>query len=91
MSSPPPAEIFWVGDGPIGDSDGWAALVRRRSEPHLARGEPSSIAAKRILAALSDRGASFFDALLPSEPTVADRSQYVDALWELCGAGLRDR
>ena len=24
-------EIYWIGDGPIGDSDGWSALVRRGS------------------------------------------------------------
>ena len=40
------------------------------------------------MAALADRGASFFDALLPSGSAVADRSQYVDALWELVWAGL---
>jgi hypothetical protein len=43
---------------------------------------------KVFLAALADRGASFFDALLPSGSAVADRSQYVGALWELVWAAL---
>ena len=81
-------EIFWVGDGPIGDSDGWVRWYVAGQEPHPARGEPEQYRSQEILAALSNRGASFFDALLPSAPTVADRSQYVDALWELVWAGL---
>jgi len=81
-------EIFWVGDGPIGDSDGWLRWYVAGQEPHPARGEPEQYRSQEILAALSDRGASFFDALLPSGTTLADRSQYVNALWELVWAGL---
>jgi ATP-dependent helicase Lhr and Lhr-like helicase len=81
-------EIFWVGDGQIGDSDGWVRWYAAGQEPHAARAEPEQYRSREILAALSDRGASFFDALLPSGLTVADRSQYVDALWELVWAGL---
>jgi ATP-dependent helicase Lhr and Lhr-like helicase len=81
-------EIFWVGDGPIGDSDGWVRWYVAGQEPRSARGEPEQYRSQEILAALADRGASFFDALLPSGPSTADRSQYVDALWELVWAGL---
>ena len=81
-------EIFWVGDGPIGDSDGWVRWYVAGQEPHATRGEPEQYRSQEILAALADRGASFFDALLPSGSAVADRSQYVGALWELVWAGL---
>ena len=40
------------------------------------------------MAALGSGGAYFFDALLPPGAPVTDRSQYVDALWELVWAGL---
>jgi ATP-dependent Lhr-like helicase len=81
-------EIYWVGDGPIGDSDGWVRWYVADQEPHPARGEPEQYRSQEILAALADRGASFFDGLLPSGLTIANRSQYVDALWELVWAGL---
>ncbi|MFL6045941.1 MAG: ATP-dependent helicase [Propionibacteriaceae bacterium] len=81
-------EIYWVGDGPIGDSDGWVRWYVADQEPHPARGEPEQYRSQEILAALAERGASFFDGLLPSGLAVADRSHYVDALWELVWAGL---
>jgi ATP-dependent helicase Lhr and Lhr-like helicase len=81
-------EIFWVGDGPIGDSDGWVRWYVAGQQSHPARGEPEQYRSQEILAALAERGASFFDALIPSGLAVADRSQYVDALWELVWAGL---
>jgi ATP-dependent helicase Lhr and Lhr-like helicase len=81
-------EIFWVGDGPIGESDGWVRWYIAGQQPHPARGEPEQYRSQELLAALAERGASFFDALIPSGLAVADRSQYVDALWELVWAGL---
>ena len=27
-------EVFWVGDGPIGDSDGWVRWYVADQEPH---------------------------------------------------------
>jgi ATP-dependent Lhr-like helicase len=81
-------EIFWVGDGPIGESDGWVRWYVADQEPHAARSEPEQYRSQELLAALADRGASFFDALLPSRLGIPDRSQYVAALWELVWAGL---
>jgi ATP-dependent Lhr-like helicase len=81
-------EIYWVGDGPIGDSDGWVRWYVADQEPHPAHGEPEQYRSQEILAALAERGASFFDTLLPSGLAVVDRSQYIDALWELVWAGL---
>jgi len=81
-------EICWVGDGPIGDSDGWVRWYVANQQQHPARGEPEQYRSQEILAALAERGASFFDNLLPSGSAVADREQYVAALWELVWAGL---
>jgi ATP-dependent helicase Lhr and Lhr-like helicase len=81
-------EIYWVGDGPIGDSDGWVRWYVADHEPHPARGDPEQYRSQELLAALAERGASFFDGLLPPGLPVANRSQYVDALWELVWAGV---
>jgi ATP-dependent Lhr-like helicase len=81
-------EIYWVGDGPIGDSDGWVRWYVADQEPHAARGDPEQYRSQELLAALAERGASFFDGLLPAGLSVANRSQYVDALWELVWAGV---
>jgi len=81
-------EIYWVGDGPIGDSDGWVRWYVADQEPHPARGDPEQYRSQELLAALAERGASFFDGLLPPGLPVANRSQYVDALWELVWAGV---
>jgi ATP-dependent Lhr-like helicase len=80
-------EIYWVGDGPIGDSDGWVRWYVADQEPHPARGDPEQYRSQELLAALAERGASFFDGLLPPGLPLANRSQYVDALWELVWAG----
>src|SRR5215216_4875784 len=81
-------EIYWVGDGPIGDSDGWVRWYVADQEPHPARGDPEQYRSQELLAALAERGASFFDGLLPPSLPVANHSQYVDALWELAWAGV---
>jgi ATP-dependent Lhr-like helicase len=81
-------EIYWVGDGPIGDSDGWVRWYVAGQEPQPARGDPAQYRSQELLAALGSGGAYFFDSLLPPGLSVADRSQYVDALWELVWAGL---
>jgi ATP-dependent Lhr-like helicase len=81
-------EIYWVGDGPIGDSDGWVRWYVADQEPHPGRGDPEQYRSQELLAALAERGASFFDGLLPPSLPVANHSQYVDALWDLVWAGV---
>jgi ATP-dependent helicase Lhr and Lhr-like helicase len=81
-------EIYWVGDGHIGDSDGWVRWYVADQEPHAPRSEPSQFRSQELLAALASGGAYFFEALLPPGLPVTDRSQYLDALWELVWAGL---
>nr|WP_232506413.1 DEAD/DEAH box helicase [Microlunatus flavus] len=79
-------EIGWVGDGAIGDNDGWVRFVVSGSEPPRAGAEPSHYRGQELLAALDAGGARFFDAILPVG--VTDREEYVAALWDLAWAGL---
>ena len=81
-------EIFWVGDGPIGENDGWVRWYVGDQEPHPADVEPATWRGQELLAALAGGGAYFFDGLLPSGVGVSDRSDYVAALWDLVWAGL---
>jgi len=79
-------EVGWVGDGPIGDGDGWVRFVVSGTEPPPAGAEPSHYRGQELLAALDAGGARFFDAILPVG--VTDRAEYVTALWDLAWAGL---
>jgi ATP-dependent Lhr-like helicase len=81
-------EVYWVGDGPIGDSDGWVRWYLADQEPCPAHLDPANYRSQELLAALAGGGAYFFDALLPSGLTAADRNGYVAALWDLVWAGL---
>jgi ATP-dependent Lhr-like helicase len=81
-------EVLWVGDGPIGDSDGWVRWYLMDMDPPPPDRDPSSPYGKELLALLSVGGAHFFDALLPSSAQVGDRSGYVTALWDLVWSGL---
>ena len=81
-------EVYWVGDGPIGESDGWVRWYVTDQDPRPAQVEPAGYRGQEILAALSGGGAYFFDGLLPPGLAPADRAQYVAALWDLVWAGL---
>jgi ATP-dependent Lhr-like helicase len=81
-------EVYWVGDGALGESDGWVRWYAADAEPHPPGPEPAGYRSQELLAALAGGGAYFFDALLPSGLAPADRAQYVDALWDLVWAGL---
>ena len=78
----------WVGDGPIGDADGW---VRSTPRDHRAtcrpRSSPRTYRSHELLAALGGGGAHFFDALLPSGSGCRrSRRSTSTALWELVWA-----
>ena len=79
-------EVFWVGDGPIGDNDGWVRWFTADMDPTPARGEVEGHRARELLGAFSAGGAFFFDPLLPAGS--GDAADYVAALWELVWAGL---
>ena len=81
-------EVTWVGDGAIGDADGWVRWYVAEADPHPVRTEPAHYRSQELLAALAQGGAYFFDALLPSGVAGADRGEYVAALWDLVWAGL---
>ncbi len=80
-------EVFWVGDGPIGERDGWLRFHLPGADPPVARGDVESAQARQLLESFAPSGAYFFDALLPTD---ADREQsgWVSALWQLVWAGL---
>ncbi|HVG89777.1 MAG TPA: crosslink repair DNA glycosylase YcaQ family protein, partial [Gaiellales bacterium] len=80
-------EVRWVGDGPIGDSDGWIRWYVADQEPHPAQVEPAHYRSKELLAALDAGGGYFFEQLLPSGVGLSDRAAYVAALWDLVWAG----
>lgn len=82
-------EFAWVGCGAIGRGDGRVAFVPRHRladwAPSMAYDPPTPLHAA-ILAALQQRGASFFADLL-AELNVRPRD-LLDALWDLVWAGL---
>ena len=81
-------EVYWVGDGAIGDSDGWVRWYLADQEPHQPHVDPGHYRSQELLAALAGGGAYFFDSLLPSGLAGGDRAAYVAALWDLVWAGL---
>ncbi|HEU5485933.1 MAG TPA: crosslink repair DNA glycosylase YcaQ family protein, partial [Microlunatus sp.] len=87
-------EVFWVGDGSIGERDGWVRFHLPGTDPPAARGGIESAQAARLLESFSPGGAYFFDVLVPaadglSAPAVeSERSGWVAALWQLVWAGL---
>jgi len=81
-------EVFWVGDGPIGESDGWVRLYPADVDPHPARTPETTGRGAELLAALGGGGAYFFDSILPSGLLPTDRTEYVHALWDLVWSGL---
>ncbi len=59
-------EVYWVGDGAIGDADGWVRWYLADQEPHPPQIEPAHYRSQELLAALAGGGAYFFDSLLPA-------------------------
>ena len=80
-------EVYWVGDGAVGDADGWVRWYLADQEPHLAHIEPAHYRSQELLAALAG-GGHFFESLLPPGLATSDRAAYVAALWDLVWAGL---
>ncbi len=81
-------EVFWVGDGPIGDRDGWVRWYLADMDPGPARGQVEGHRARELLAAFSPGGGYFFDGLLPPGCGPLERPDYVAALWQLVWNGL---
>ena len=81
-------EVFWVGDGPIGDNDGWVRWFTADLDPSPVTREIEGHRARELLAAFAPGGAYFFDHLLPASAGPGERDDYVSALWHLIWAGL---
>ncbi len=80
-------EVFWVGDGGIGEHDGWVRWYVAGAEPHPVRSAPAHAHSGELLEALAGGGAYFFDALVPRD-SFGDRSEWVSALWDLVWSGM---
>jgi ATP-dependent Lhr-like helicase len=81
-------EVLWIGDGAIGDNDGWVRFYPHGSEPPEPLEPPGPLAAE-LLERFAPGGGFFFDDLLPADvgPALDNRRQaYVDALWDLVWA-----
>jgi ATP-dependent Lhr-like helicase len=81
-------EVYWVGDGAIGESDGWVRWYLADMEPAPTGSDPEGFRGAELLTSFGDGGAYFFDALLPSGTALDDRSDYIRALWDLVWSGL---
>jgi len=85
-------EVYWVGDGPVGEADGWVRFYTAEMEPCPPRAEPQTPRAAELLGAFSPGGAYFFDGLLRAVGTERDvrdvHAGDVNALWDLVWAGL---
>ncbi|TDT33179.1 ATP-dependent helicase [Naumannella halotolerans] len=78
-------EVTWLGDGAIGEHDGWIRLgVSGLDLPRPHRDPPTPLAAE-MLQRLQAGGGWFFEDLLVGD---AGRSDHATALWQLVWAGL---
>ena len=77
-------EIYWIGDGPIGDSDGWVRWYVADQDPLRHTASRSSIAARSSLPPLA---AAVRTSLTPCCPR-ALQSAIAPSTWMLVGAGL---
>ncbi|MCL1588019.1 MAG: DEAD/DEAH box helicase [Actinomycetia bacterium] len=82
-------DIVWIGVEPLGSRDGKLMLVPRDAVPLLSRqtiGErPAEALHAKIVAALTDTGASFFTDIY--QAIGGDPVELIDALWDLVWAG----
>ncbi len=80
-------EVSWVGDGAIGESDGWIRFYLSGMDVPTPTVDPAGPLAVELLDSFAPGGAYFFDALLPTGIGLNRRSDYVEALWDLVWAG----
>ena len=80
-------ELIWVGDGALGDADGWIRFYPRGSDLPEPNNVPGPLPAE-LLQRFVGGGSFFFDELLPADIDPGQRPAYVQALWDLVWAGL---
>ncbi|HEY9293607.1 MAG TPA: ATP-dependent helicase [Microlunatus sp.] len=80
-------ELLWIGDGAIGDADGWVRFYPHDTDlPDPGQDVPGPLAAE-LLERFGSGGGFFFDALLGDDLEPGRRSDYVQALWDLVWSG----
>jgi ATP-dependent Lhr-like helicase len=83
-------DIVWIGVEPLGSRDGKLMLVPRDSVPLLERQttheQPVEELHAKIIATLTDTGASFFADIY--QPIGGDPVEVIDALWDLVWSGF---
>ncbi len=80
-------EVMWVGDGAVGDADGWVRFYPVGSDlPSVPDTVPGPLAAE-LLARFAPGGGYFFDSLLAAGTGPSQRQDQVRALWDLVWAG----
>ncbi|WP_246186944.1 Lhr family helicase [Microlunatus speluncae] len=81
-------EVSWVGDGQLGDSDGWVRFLLPGMEPPPAKQQPEDHRAVALLSTFQPGGASFLTELTRRLGDDDEASGYESALWELIWSGL---
>ncbi len=81
-------EVSWVGDGQLGDSDGWVRFLLPGMEPPPAKQQPEDHRAVALLSTFQPGGASFLTELTRRLGDDDEASGYEAALWELVWSGL---
>jgi ATP-dependent Lhr-like helicase len=82
-------EVLWIGDGALGDSDGWVKFYTSGNELPPTSDDPPSLGelAAELLERFSSGGGYFFESLLPADVGTSRRQDYVQALWDLVWTG----
>ncbi|QDP98841.1 DEAD/DEAH box helicase [Microlunatus elymi] len=80
-------ELLWIGDGAIGDADGWVRFYPQDADlPDPGQQVPGPLAAE-LMERLESGGGFFFDNLLGADLEPGRRGDYVQALWDLVWSG----
>src|SRR5690606_9026602 len=81
-------EVSWIGDGQIGDSDGWIRFLLPGMEVPPPKQHPEDHRATALLSVFQPGGASFLAELTRRLGDDDEVGGYEGALWELVWSGL---
>ncbi|MBA8795431.1 ATP-dependent Lhr-like helicase [Friedmanniella endophytica] len=80
-------EVTWVGDGPIGENDGWVRFYLTGMDLPPPPVDPTGALASELLGSFEPGGGFFFETLVPAGVGLSRREDYVAALWDLVWSG----